>query len=61
VNRLFSTVRATADPNLVRAFQQKIDFKSIELNCTDSPHLEAARMPEGDHSKRNEKGETLRS
>lgn len=46
INHLFNTTRSTADPNLVKAFQQKIDFKTIELNCTDSPHLDSKRMEE---------------
>jgi len=43
VDEVFNTINQTNPPVFLDAFKQKIDFSAIELNWTDSPHLEAAR------------------
>jgi len=45
-NEVFSTIKKSNQNSYVKAFTEKIDFANIELNSTDSPHLEAARMEE---------------
>jgi hypothetical protein len=41
-NDVFSTIRPQHN-SFVKAFEEKIDFSTIELHYTDSPHLVAAR------------------
>jgi hypothetical protein len=43
-DEVFNTISTTNPPGFLDAFKQKIDFSTIELNWTDSPHLEAARV-----------------
>jgi len=43
-DEVFSTINQTNPPDYVDAFKQKVDLSTIELNWTDSPHLEAARL-----------------
>lgn len=45
-SEVFSTIKKSNQNSYVKAFTEKIDFSNIELNSTDSPHLEAARMEE---------------
>jgi len=44
VDEVFSTINQTNPPVYLDAFKQKVDLSTIELNWTDSPHLEAARL-----------------
>jgi len=44
VDEVFSTINQTNPPVYLDAFKQKVDLSNIELNWTDSPHLEAARL-----------------
>jgi len=52
VDQAFNTINQTNPPVFLDAFKQKIDFSSIELNYTDSPHLEAARTEDMDFEQR---------
>jgi flagellar biosynthesis GTPase FlhF len=52
VDQVFNTINPTNPPVFLDAFKQKIDFSSIELNYTDSPHLEAARTEDMDFEQR---------
>jgi len=45
---VFNTSNHNNPPGFLDAFKQKIDFSTIELNWTDSPHLEAARNEDND-------------
>jgi len=47
-DEVFNTTNQSNPPVFLDAFKQKIDFSTIELNWTDSPHLEAARDGEMD-------------
>lgn len=48
-DQVFSTIRPQKWSD---AFRDKVDFSHIELNWTDSPHLEAARMEEAEVEQR---------
>lgn len=48
---VFSTLRPDHSYVDLSAFKSKVDFSEFDLNWTDSPHLEAARMEE-DYEKR---------
>jgi hypothetical protein len=52
VDQVFNTINPTNPPVFLDAFKQKIDFSTIELNYTDSPHLEAARTEDMDFEQR---------
>jgi hypothetical protein len=56
LNEIFSTIRAPSSPTHsfinIDAFKEKIDLANIQLNWTDSPHLEAARVEEEEFQKR---------
>jgi len=41
---VFNTANQSNPPGFLDAFKQKVDLSAIELNWTDSPHLEAARV-----------------
>jgi len=51
-DEVFNTINQTNPPVFLDAFKQKIDFSTIELNWTDSPHLEAARTEDMDFEQR---------
>jgi len=51
-DEVFNTINTTNPPGFLDAFKQKIDFSTIELNWTDSPHLEAARVEHTDFEQR---------
>jgi len=50
-DEVFNTVRQNP-PVFLGAFKEKIDLSAIELNWTDSPHLEAARSEDADLEQR---------
>jgi len=50
-DEVFNTVRQNP-PVFLGAFKEKIDLSAIELNWTDSPHLEAARLEDADLEQR---------
>jgi len=52
IDEIFNTINQTNPPVFLDAFKQKIDFSTIELNWTDSPHLEAARTEDMDFEQR---------
>jgi chemotaxis protein histidine kinase CheA len=52
IDQVFNTINPTNPPVFLDAFKQKIDFSTIELNWTDSPHLEAARTEDMDFEQR---------
>jgi hypothetical protein len=51
-DEVFSTINQSNPPGYLDAFKQKIDFSTIELTWTDSPHLEAARLEDTDFEAR---------
>eukprot|EP01117_Protostelium_nocturnum_P003107 TRINITY_DN1405_c0_g1_i1.p2 TRINITY_DN1405_c0_g1~~TRINITY_DN1405_c0_g1_i1.p2 ORF type:complete len:430 (+),score=175.40 TRINITY_DN1405_c0_g1_i1:3089-4378(+) len=52
-NEVFSTIKAGAIPAFnVNAFKEKVDLSKIDLNWTNSPHLEAAKAEENNFTKR---------
>lgn len=51
-DEVFNTINQTNPPIFLDAFKQKIDFSTIELNWTDSPHLEAARLEDTEFEQR---------
>jgi len=51
-DEVFNTINTTNPPGFLDAFKQKIDLSNIELNWTDSPHLEAARVEDTDFEQR---------
>jgi len=51
-DEVFNTINPTNPPVFLDAFKQKIDFSTIELNWTDSPHLEAARTEDMEFEQR---------
>eukprot|EP01119_Soliformovum_irregulare_P005756 TRINITY_DN1750_c0_g1_i1.p1 TRINITY_DN1750_c0_g1~~TRINITY_DN1750_c0_g1_i1.p1 ORF type:complete len:256 (-),score=50.73 TRINITY_DN1750_c0_g1_i1:484-1251(-) len=52
-NETFNTVRPSKyNSTFVDAFKEKVDLSLIELNWTDSPHLEAARVEDSDFEQR---------
>jgi len=51
-DEVFSTINQNNPPLFLDAFKQKIDFSTIELTWTDSPHLEAARIEDSDFESR---------
>jgi hypothetical protein len=51
-DEVFNTSNPNNPPEFLDAFKQKIDFSTIELNWTDSPLLEAARMETLDFEQR---------
>jgi len=52
IDEVFNTINQNNPPVFLDAFKQKIDFSTIELNWTDSPHLEAARTEDMDFEQR---------
>jgi hypothetical protein len=51
-DEVFNTINQTNPPVFLDAFKQKVDFSTIELNWTDSPHLEAARLEDTEFEQR---------
>jgi hypothetical protein len=51
-DEVFNTTNQNNPPVFLDAFKQKIDFSTIELNWTDSRHLEAARLEDMDFEQR---------
>jgi len=52
-DEVFNTVRPSKyNSTFVDAFKEKVDLSHIELNWTDSPHLEAARVEDSDFEAR---------
>jgi len=49
---VFNTANQNNPPGFLDAFKQKVDLSTIELNWTDSPHLEAARIEVTDFDQR---------
>jgi len=51
-DEVFNTSNPNNPPVFLDAFKQKIDLSTIELNWTDSRHLEAARLEDMDFEQR---------
>jgi len=51
-DEVFNTSNPNNPPVFLDAFKKKIDLSTIELNWTDSPHLEAARLEDMDFEQR---------